>query len=332
MTVMQLDLNLLAALDALLEEGSVAGAAERMHVTAPAMSRSLGRIRRTTGDQILVRTGHTMTPTPYAVAVREQVHQLVQQALGVLAPSGALDLATLERTFTLRWHDALVASSGPALLAAVRRQAPGVRLRFIAESSTDHPDLRRGEVDLEANANRPTAPDVRADLVAETRHVVVVGPQHPLAGAGSLTAEQYAAADHIAISRRGRLNNTLDDAMAGIGLTRRVVASVPTERAALAFLRDSDLVATAPEATVSTPAADLGLVVLALPLDLPATPVYLSWHQRYDGDRAHRWLRTLARNALARSAPSGTTPSGTTPSGTAPAATTPADTARVPAN
>lgn len=79
---MQLDLNLLAALDALLEEGSVVSAAARLHVTAPAMSRSLGRIRRTTGDQILVRTGRTMTPTPYAIAVREQVHELLHQVQG----------------------------------------------------------------------------------------------------------------------------------------------------------------------------------------------------------------------------------------------------------
>lgn len=136
---MQLDLNLLTALDALLEEGSVTGAAARLHVTAPAMSRSLGRIRHVTGDQILVRTGRTMTPTPYAIAVREQVHELLHQVHGVLAPSRELDLATLERTFTLRWHDSLVAMSGPALLTAVRGQAPGVRLRFVAESGTDTP-------------------------------------------------------------------------------------------------------------------------------------------------------------------------------------------------
>lgn len=171
---MQLDLNLLAALDALLEEGSVAGAAARLHVTAPAMSRSLGRIRRTTGDQILVRTGRTMTPTPYAIAVRQQVHELLHQVQGVLAPSREFDLATLERTFTLRWHDSLVALSGPALLAAVRGQAPGVRLRFVAESSIDTPELRRGEVDLEANANRPSAPDIRAENVGKTRLVIVV--------------------------------------------------------------------------------------------------------------------------------------------------------------
>ena len=299
MTLMQLDLNLLAALDALLEEGSVAGAAARLHVTAPAMSRSLGRIRRTTGDQILVRTGHAMTPTPYAIAVREQVHTLLQQVQGVLAPSRELDLTTLERTFTLRWHDSLVALSGPTLLAAVRKQAPGVRLRFTAESSIDTPELRRGEVDLEANANRPTAPDIRADRVAETRHVIVVRQKHPLTRVKAVTAARYAASEHITISRRGRLSNALDDALAQLGLTRRVVATAPTEAAAFAFVRGSDLLITAPESTTRSAAADFGLILLPLPLELPPAPVYLSWHQRYDTDPAHVWLRDLARAALA---------------------------------
>ncbi|MFF4051666.1 LysR family transcriptional regulator [Streptomyces chartreusis] len=298
---MQLDLNLLTALDALLEEGSVAGAAERLHVTAPAMSRSLGRIRRATGDQILVRTGRTMTPTPYAIAVREQVHDLVQQARGVLAPSREIDLATLERTFTLRWHDALVALSGPALLAAVRRQAPGVRLRFIAESSIDTPELRRGEVDLAANADPPTAPEIHADRVANTRHVVVVRRDHPLTRDKTLTTAQYAA-EHITVSRRGRLSNVLDDEVARLGLTRRVVASAPTEAAALAFVRDSDLLVTAPESTTRSLATQLELALLPLPFDLPPAPVYLSWHQRYDTDPAHIWLRDLARTALADAA------------------------------
>ncbi|GGQ06793.1 MULTISPECIES: LysR family transcriptional regulator [Streptomyces] len=296
---MQLDLNLLTALDALLEEGSVAGAAARLHVTAPAMSRSLGRIRHTTGDQILVRTGRTMTPTPYAIAVRAQVHELLHQVQGVLAPSRELDLATLERTFTLRWHDSLVALSGPALLASVREQAPGVRLRFVAESSVDTPELRRGEVDLEANANRPAAPDIRAENVGETRLVIVVRREHPLTLDGALTAQRYAAAEHVTVSRRGNLANALDDALARVGLSRRVVATAPTEAAAFAFARDSDLVISVPEATTRSLAAGLGLVVLPLPLELPSAPVYLSWHQRYDTDTAHAWLRGLARDALA---------------------------------
>jgi len=298
---MQLDLNLLSALDALLEEGSVAGAADRMHVTAPAMSRSLGRIRRATGDQILVRTGRTMTPTPYAEAVRGQVHELVRQAHRVLSPGRELDLATLEHTFTLRWHDSLVALCGPALLASARAQAPGVRLRFIAESSTDTPGLRRGEVDLEANANRPAEAGINFEQVAEDRFAVAVRRGHPLAD-GELTAERYAAAEHVTVSRRGRFDNPVDDVLAGLGHRRRVVATAPTGAAAIQFVREAGVVLTVPRHTTGALAGDFGLVIRPLPFDLPPAPLYLSWHQRHDTDRAHAWLRGLAKQVLVKAA------------------------------
>lgn len=295
---MQLDLNLLAALDALLEEGSVAGAADRLHVTSPAMSRTLGRIRRSTGDQILVRTGRTMTPTPYALSVRAHVHQLVEQAQAVLSPTRELDLSTLERTFTLRWNDSLVGACGPTLLAAVRGRAPGVRLRFAAESPTDTPELRRGEVDLETNAGRPTSSEIRCENIAQDRFALAVRPEHPLCG-GELTVERYAnEADHITVSRRGRLSDPVDEQLAARGLVRRVVASAPTGIAALQFVRGSDLVVTVPELVTRAAAADLGLVLLPLPFELPPIPLYLSWHQRYDDDRAHLWLRALVRTVV----------------------------------
>ncbi|GHB08697.1 LysR family transcriptional regulator [Streptomyces termitum] len=247
-----------------------------------------------------MRTGRTMTPTPYAIAVREQVHALLQQVQGVLAPSRALDLDTLERTFTLRWHDSLVALCGPALLSAVREEAPGVRLRFLAEASVDTPGLRRGEVDLEANATRPSAPDIRAENVGGTRLVIVMRQGHPLTRGRAVTAEQYAAAEHVTVSRRGNLHDVVDEALAPLGLTRRVVAAAPTEAAALEFARGSDLLICVPEATTHTAVSDLGLTTLPLPLDLPPAPIYLSWHQRYDTDQAHTWLRDLARAAPAR--------------------------------
>src|SRR4051812_16000358 len=115
-TAVQVDLNLLTALDALLEEGSVAGTAARLRLSAPAMSRTLGRIRRATGDQILVRTGRTMTPTPHALALQAEVHALVHAATAVLSRDGDLDVAAIDRTFTLQCHDSVVTAIGPALL------------------------------------------------------------------------------------------------------------------------------------------------------------------------------------------------------------------------
>ncbi|MFJ4831935.1 LysR family transcriptional regulator [Streptomyces sp. NPDC088747] len=294
---MQLDLNLLTALDALLEEGSVAGAAARLHVTAPAMSRSLGRIRKATGDQILVRTGRSMVPTTRALAMRAEVHALVQQAHQLLSAQRDLDLAALERVFTVRWHDALTAACGTALITAVHRQAPGVQLRLPAEPGSDTPDLRRGEVDLESSSSRPTLPDIRHRLVGSDQLVVAVRPGHPLTE-GPLSPERYAAAEHLTVSRRGRLRDQIDDALSEHGYERRVIAAGPTAAFALQLALGTDLVVTLPDAVTRAARDQLGLVTLPLPLQMPDVPLHLLWHQRYDDDRAHVWLRDLVTETV----------------------------------
>ncbi len=294
---MHLDLNLLTALDALLEEGSVAGAAERMHLSPPAMSRTLGRIRRVTGDQILVRTGRTMTPTPYALAVREQVHALVQQAEAVLQPEHELDLTTLKRTFTLQCHDAITTAAGTGFLAHVQAQAPGVALRLLPEAAVDTNELRHGQVDLEIGSAEPGLPEVRFETIGHDRLVAVVRRGHPLAR-GKLTAERFASAEHVLVSRRGRLKDPVDEELARRGLRRRVVATAPTSTAALYFVQRSDVVVAAPECFGRPTVEALGLRTLPLPIDLPPVPINLAWHQRYDTDRAHTWLRNGVRATL----------------------------------
>ncbi|MGK5681142.1 LysR family transcriptional regulator [Actinoplanes sp. URMC 104] len=293
---MQLDLNLLTVLDALLEEGSVAGAAQRLRLSSPAVSRSLGRLRRLTGDDILVRTGRTMTPTPYALAVREQVGELLHQAQAVLAPSRELDLAGLDRVFTLQCHDALATALAPALLADVEAHAPGVRLRFLAEAPTDTDELRHGRVDLEIGAAVPALPEIRHELVGRDRFVVALRRQHPSAQGLDLTA--YAAQQHVLVSRRGRLTDPVDDILASHGLRRRVLAAVGTTAAAAHVVARTNAVLTAPELTFRPIAEAFGLVVVAAPIALPPAPVICGWHQRYDTDPAHAWLRDRVRAAF----------------------------------
>ncbi|MFG1925996.1 LysR family transcriptional regulator [Cryptosporangium sp. NPDC048952] len=293
---MHLDLNLLTVLDALLDEGSVTGAADRLRLSAPAVSRSLGRIRRHTGDDILVRTGRTMTPTPYALAVREQVSDLVRQSQAVLAPSRELDLATLDRTFTLRCHDALATAVAPFLLASVEAQAPGVRLRFLAETADDTDDLRHGRVDLEVGADPPALPEFRSETIGHDRLVLAMrrghGPVEGLAG--------YAAQSHVLVSRRGRLTDPVDEILAAHGLRRRVLASVGTSAAAAHVISRGDGVMTIADA-MNRPLVDaFGLVTVPLPFALPEASIICSWHQRYDTDTAHAWLRTQLRAALTR--------------------------------
>ena len=295
--MVHVDLNLLIALDALLEENSVAAAAERLHLSPPAMSRTLGRIRKATGDDILVRTGRTMTPTPRALALREEARQLVRRATAVLTPVTELDLNRLERGFTLRCHDALVAALAPRLIAVTTRAAPNVSIRFLAEPTADVADLARGQTDLEVGAAAPTRPEIAARSVGTDRMVAVMRTDHALA-VGDLTAQRFAEAEHVTISRRGRLTGPIDDALADLGLRRRVRAALPTTGAALELAAGAGVVTVVAEQVCRPAFTGLGLCARTLPFDLPAVPVVVAWHHRYDTDPAHTWLRTELLAAL----------------------------------
>src|SRR5580658_5594040 len=133
-----MDMYLLAALDALLAEGSVAGAARRLGLSASAMSRTLARLRAATGDPLLVRAGRSMVPTPHATELRERVRDLAQDARAVLRPAVAsLDLAALKRSFTIRSNEGFVEVIAARLVAAVTAVAPSVRLHFAPKPDKD---------------------------------------------------------------------------------------------------------------------------------------------------------------------------------------------------
>ncbi|MGI5217069.1 LysR family transcriptional regulator [Nocardia sp. CA-290969] len=294
---MQLDLNLLTALDALLEEGSVRGAAQRLQLSSPAVSRTLGRLRAVTGDDILVRTGHSMAPTPYAVSVREEVHRLVEQAHAVLSPIRELDLAEMERTFTITCHDAVAVAVIPVLAARIAQQAPGVQLRVLAENPVDTDDLRHGRVDLELGGSRPGLPEFRSEPFGDDRLVVAMRADHPCAQGLDLVS--YAAQPHVVISRRGRLTAPIDDVLEAEGLRRRVVAAVATVSTALQIAARGDALVTCTH-TLGRPLIDaFGLIALPLPVESPAAVINCNWHQRYDSDPAHAWLREQVRVSLA---------------------------------
>ncbi|MET7612479.1 LysR family transcriptional regulator [Streptomyces seoulensis] len=296
------DLNLLLALDVLLEEQSVRGAARRLHLSEPAMSRTLGRIRKALGDPVLVRAGRQMVPTPHALAVRAEVSAVVERARALFAPGRDTDPRTMTRTFTILGHDATAAGLGAPLLTRIAREAPGIRLRFLSESPVDAPFLRQGTADLEIGVVDTTAPEVRVETLYEDRMLGVVRAGHPLLE-GELTPERFAGeAGHLSVSRRGRLRGPIDDALAALGLTRQVAGSVGTYPASLFVLRDTDLVGIVSRG--SRPLAEtLGLVTFAIPLPLPPLEVGLAWHPRHDADPAHAWLRATVRELMTERIP-----------------------------
>jgi DNA-binding transcriptional LysR family regulator len=291
------DFNLLVTLDVLLAEGSVARAARRLRLSPSAMSRALARLRETTGDPLLVRAGRGLVPTPRAMELREQVSQLVQDAEAVLRPAKKLRLKQLARSFTLRTREGFVENFGPALMARIAAEAPGVRLCFVQKLDKDSAPLRDGIVDLETGVvGKTAAPELRVQALFRDRFIGVVRLGHPLSK-GKLTPERYAACRHIGVSRRGLGAEPVDEALASLALERDIATLVGGFSTALALARASDLVATVPERHTGN--LRDGMHSFALPVATPPFTVSLLWHPRLDADPAHRWLRGCVREVCA---------------------------------
>ncbi|MNK19263.1 Nodulation protein D 2 [compost metagenome] len=295
------DLNLLITLDALLAEGSVAGAARRLRLSPSAMSRALARLRDTTGDPLLVRAGRGLVPTPRALELRERVGVLLRDVEGVLRPAEHLDPARLARTFTLRTSDGFVENFGPALLARIGAQAPGVRLRFVQKTDKDSAPLRTGAVDLETGVVGDSAsPELRTRALFQDRFIGVMRAGHPLSQ-GKVTLARYAAGRHVLVSRRGLDSGPMDEALKRLGRERGIAAITGGFSAALALARASDLIATVPER--HTEAMREGMRGFSLPFPMEPFLVSMLWHPRMDGDAAHRWLRGCVLQACGKTAP-----------------------------
>ena len=299
-----LDLNLLATLDVLLSEGSVAKAAQRLQLSASAMSRALARLREATGDPLLVRAGRGLVPTPRALELRDRVRQVVDDAEAVLRPALKLDLSALARSFTLRCSEGFVETFGPALIARAAAEAPGVRLHFLPKPDKDSTPLRDGTVDLETGViGSAMGPEIRTLGLFVDRHVGVVRAGHPLSKA-TITPARYAAGPHVVASRRGLETGGVDELLHGLGFARDVRVTVGGFAPAIALARNTELVATVPER--HTRALCEGMCVFALPFELPAFTVSMFWHPRLEADPAHRWLRSLVHDVCGADASSGT--------------------------
>ncbi|ABD89041.1 LysR family transcriptional regulator [Rhodopseudomonas palustris] len=288
-----LDLNLLVTLDALLSEGSVAGAANRMNLSPPAMSRQLARIRHLMNDPVLVRAGRGLVATPRAEAVRAQVRQLVQDAEGLVRGNADLDPATIERTFTIRSSDGFVGTFGAAIVELVVQQAPNARLRFVGEGNEDVDSLRDGRVDLDIGVIDGMGPEIRLQTLFRDRYIGVVRADHPLAQE-TVTIENFVAYPHVSVSRRGRFEGPVDTALALQGMRRTVSVAVANVADGLSIVSRSDHIVLLPGRIAAWYRRDFhGFELPVVTDELP--PISIAWHPRFEKDAAHRWLRTCVR-------------------------------------
>lgn len=293
--VRSFDLNLLVALDALLEEGGVTRAARRVGLSQPAMSHALARLRAELGDPVLVRAGRSMMPTPRAERLRGPVRRLLADVERILRDEGRFEPATSTRTFSLICPD-LLAPSLPDMLSAMRAQAPGVRLEVFP---TPGPDLA-----LDGDLALGPAPREGAGLVTRglgrVSWAVVGRADHP-AFRGRLTVEKWTRYPHVQVRTGDRLPGQVDLALAEAGVERRVGLVVPAFLAAPEVVARTDYLFTAVRELVEPVAERLGLALKRPPLPLDDVSVAAMWHERVHGDEGHRWFREAVAGVLLES-------------------------------
>ena len=285
------DANLLLALDALFQAGSVTDAARRMNVSPPAMSHTLARLRLAVGDPLFVRSGNRLVPTPRALAMQGRVSRAATEIGALLRPDSPLDLATLECTFIIRASDAMIVTMGQALDALVRKEAPGVALHLVgvllAEAS---------EVHLDIGVQFGIAPDLRIQTLFQEEMVAVVRKGHPLSNRRLAPARLHEL-EHIAVaSQRAKLEELTKPKRSRNW--RPPSRIVPSFLAAAALVRSSDAYTVIPSRLAATVIDAFGLCRLSV--TGPATKVAIAqaWSPRLDNDPAHIWLRGCVRRAF----------------------------------
>jgi len=293
------DLNLLIALNALLQEKNVTRAAERVYVSQPAMSAALQKLRDYFRDPLLIRVGREMELTPRGLSLVEPVRDALLHVQATLGTQPSFDPATVERTFSISIRDYIVPRLMPGVLRRLLSEAPKVQCVIEELAQVSLSRLEHGDSDLCIAIDNPALfglrqfPDwLRVTELMAVRWVCVVCADHPYVRE-ELTLELYRSLPHL-MSRPQGASPPAPDLMSRIGRADLDVRFTSHSVMELLFmLPGTPLIATVPESLALRLAAPLHLRTFAPPQDIPDSRELLMWHKRNEADPGHAWLRNL---------------------------------------
>jgi len=305
-----LDLNLLRVFDEVMAERNLTRAAHNLSTTQPAVSNAMRRLRDLVGDDLVRRSGYGVEPTPVALQLWPTVRDALRQLRDSLAP-GVFDPAQAQNHFVLAMADSTVAQLVPRLIEIVGTETPRITLRVLPLTSRDpRAALDDGSVDLaighfpgvmaeiHANHLQENVPRYRSLRLYQTRYVAVMRRGHPLA-ASELTLDAFCEARHLLVSFSGRPFGFVDEALAQVSRSRRVVLAVNQFFAAAHVVAESDLLTVLPEHFLAGSGRERQLVQRPLPFNVATVQVDMLWHRQAQANEAQQWMR----EAIVRSVP-----------------------------
>lgn len=305
MNLKNLDLNLLRVLSALYEEGQTTKAAVRLSLSQPAISHALAKLRLELGDDLFVREGNRMQPTPFAEQIREPVTRILEIVASEIAYERDFDPPTTTRRFTISTSDIGELVFLPTLLRTFAAEAPSATIRCLTLPPGELEEaMADGTVDLALGY----FPDLvgRAFLqqkLFEHRFACLVRRDHPEIG-DAISLDQFLAADHAVVAQKGRSQEIFEQRMRELGLKRRVLLQSPHFMSAPLMVAHSDMITTVPRAVARAYSQMAPLKLLDPPVDIPVIELKQFWHRRYHKDPSVQWLRTTIARLFLRNDPS----------------------------
>lgn len=306
-----LDLNLLRVFDEVMAERNLTRAAHNLAMTQPAVSNALRRMRDAVGDELVVRSGYGVEPTPRATEIWPAVRDALDRLKQVLVPT-SFDPASSEASFVVAMADSTAAQLMPRFVETLEATAPHVMLRVLPLTTRDpRALLDNAEVDaaigyfpavmaeITDRVMQGGAMPIGYERVYEGRYVCVMRRDHPLASK-SLTTDAFCQAHHLLVSFTGRPFGFIDRALASIKRERRIVLTVNQFFTASKVVANSDLLTVLPEHFVPATGISEALAVRPLPFDVPKVEVVMLWHRRCQDRPAHAWLREQMVDAARR--------------------------------
>lgn len=301
MHLSRIDLNLFTVFDAIYREGGITAASKRLHLSQPAVSHALGRLRELMNDPLFERHGNEMVPTPLARSIAVTIGASLGSLEQMMHRGGRFDPENSERAFTIAVRESHESAFLPKLMERIAIEAPNIDVAAVRIDRRDlEDDLQSGEVDFAIDVVLPVSAEVRREQVSAAPLVVLARADHPTIR-GELDLDSYIAQQHVLVTGRRRGRGYEDAALAKLGLTRRIRLRCQQHAAAAQIVSRSDLLATL-SSKYAELVRDTRNQVLPFPVAIAPLESYLYWHARAEDDPACRWLKALLLDSLASAA------------------------------
>jgi len=305
MNIASLDLNLLRVFNALMQERSVTRAGERIGLSQPAVSSALNRLRHLVGDQLFIREGNMMVPTSRALALGTAIGEAMASIDTVFSEHSAFEPRTASRVFRILGSDYFSTMLMPELSRRILAQAPNVLLQFLDGGPRAMPHvLSEGTIDLALSPPVSTPGWAAFQFLFKSRLVMVAKCDNAvLAEAGveagsAVPLDLYCSLPQAICSTDGGLSTATDEALAARGRKRHISLTMPHFHALALAIAKGHVVGSLPVQFAEATAPSHGLKLYELPVGGEELAMGMYWHRRYDGDRAHAWLRNEVRAVL----------------------------------